>query len=312
MEESALTESIKGTMTIVSYDKCPLCKSNAIKKRFACIDNFATGEQFDIYECTDCGLVFTQDIPDEKEIDRYYESPSYISHSNTDKGLVNRTYHLVRKIMLRNKARLIEKLTLLKNGKLLDYGAGAGHFARVMAAKGWDVTAIEKNANARELALDRFSFTMHPVEALQGINEREMDVVTMWHVMEHIQDPDNMWRELYRILDDTGVAVIAVPNSISYDAQRYKEHWAAYDVPRHLWHFTPSTIMRWGEKHGFLLEKQYTMPFDGFYISMLSEQNKGSRLHMVKGFWNGLKGWIAQSKRRSASSSVIYVFRKKR
>ena len=214
-------------------------------------------------------------------------------------------------MMLQRKANLVEKLTLLKNGKILDYGAGTGHFSRTMAAKGWNVTAIEKNAKARELAQQEFGFGMLPVEALSGIADREMDVVTMWHVMEHVQDPDNMWKELYRILDDTGIAIIAVPNCSSYDAQKYKEHWAAYDVPRHLWHFTPSTIMRWGEKHGFLLERQYTMPFDGFYISMLSEQNKGSRLHALKGFWSGFKGWMAQWKRRSASSSIIYVFRKK-
>lgn len=312
MEQCALTKPKQETMTVISYDNCPLCKSDAIRKRFACVDKFATGEQFDIYECSCCGLVFTQDIPDEKEIDKYYESPAYISHSNTNKGLINSIYQLVRRVMLRNKARLVERLTLLKNGKILDYGAGTGHFARVMAAKGWDVTAIEKNSNARELALKEFGFEMHGVETLATIADKELDVVTMWHVMEHVQDVDKMWNELYRILDDTGIAVIAVPNCCSYDAHKYGEHWAAYDVPRHLWHFTPSSIMRWGEKHGFLLEKQYTMPFDGFYISLLSEQNKGSRLHTVKGFWNGFKGWLAQCRRRSASSSIIYVFRKRR
>ena len=299
-------------MTVIIHDKCPLCKSSAIKKRFACIDKFATGEQFDIYECTACGLAFTQDFPNEKEIDRYYESPAYISHSNTSKGLVNSVYHIVRKIMLQKKARKVEQLTGLKNGKLLDYGAGTGHFARIMKGRGWNVTAIEKNGKARELALKEFGFEMQPVEALEAIKEKELDVVTMWHVMEHIQEPDNMWRELYRILADTGVAIIAVPNSISYDALKYKEHWAAYDVPRHLWHFTPSTIAQWGERHGFVLDRQYTMPFDGFYISMLSEQYKGSRLHTIKGFWNGFKGWVAQWHRSSASSSIIYVFRKKR
>ena len=299
-------------MTIISHDKCPLCKSRALKRRFTCIDKFATGESFDVYECCNCGLSFTQGVPDEKEIDRYYESQAYISHSNTNKGIVNRVYHLVRKIMLRNKARMVERLTLLKNGRLLDYGAGTGHFARVMASKGWNVTAIEKNDNARRFAYEEFGFEMLPTEALTTINNKELDVVTMWHVMEHIQDPDRMWSELYRTLDDTGIAVIAVPNSDSYDSRIYKEYWAAYDVPRHLWHFTPSTIMRWGEKHGFVLERQYTMPFDGFYISMLSEQYKGSHLHTIKGFWNGFKGWIAQSKKRSASSSIIYVFRKKR
>jgi 2-polyprenyl-3-methyl-5-hydroxy-6-metoxy-1,4-benzoquinol methylase len=299
-------------MTVITHDKCPLCKSSAIKKRFACVDEFATGEQFDIFECTACGFAFTQNVPDEKEIDRYYESPTYISHSNTSKGFVNRVYHIVRRIMLQKKARKVEMLTGLKNGRLLDYGAGTGHFARLMETRGWSVTAIEKNGKARELALKEFGFEMRPVEALSTIKDKELDVVTMWHVMEHIQEPDRMWDELRRILGDKGIAIIAVPNSASYDALKYKEHWAAYDVPRHLWHFTPSTIAQWGEKHGFVLDGQYTMPFDGFYISMLSEQYKGSRLHTIRGFWNGFKGWLLQCRRSSASSSIIYVFRKRR
>lgn len=299
-------------MTVITHDKCPLCKSSAIKKRFACVDEFATGEQFDIFECTACGLAFTQNVPDEKEIDRYYESPTYISHSNTSKGFVNRVYHIVRRIMLQKKARKVEILTGLKNGRLLDYGAGTGHFARLMETRGWSVTAIEKNGKARELALKEFGFEMLPVEALSTIKDKELDVVTMWHVMEHIQEPDRMWDELHRILGDKGIAIIAVPNSASYDALKYKEHWAAYDVPRHLWHFTSSTIAQWGEKHGFVLDGQYTMPFDGFYISMLSEQYKGSRLHTIRGFWNGFKGWLLQCRRSSASSSIIYVFGKRR
>ncbi len=299
-------------MTVITHDKCPLCKSSAIKKRFACVDEFATGEQFDIFECTACGFAFTQNVPDEKEIDRYYESPTYISHSNTSKGFVNRVYHIVRRIMLQKKARKVEMLTSLKNGRLLDYGAGTGHFARLMETRGWSVTAIEKNGKARELALKEFGFEMLPVEALSTIKDKELDVVTMWHVMEHIQEPDRMWDELHRILGDKGIAIIAVPNSASYDALKYKEHWAAYDVPRHLWHFTPSTIAQWGEKHGFVLDGQYTMPFDGFYISMLSEQYKGSRLHTIRGFWSGFKGWLLQCRRSSASSSIIYVFRKRR
>ena len=299
-------------MIIINHDKCPLCKSCAIKKRFACKDFFATGETFDIYECCDCHFTFTQDFPDENEIGRYYESPTYISHSDTNKGITNKLYHLVRRIMLRRKTRLVERLTQTKRGKILDYGAGTGYFARAMANKGWNVTAIEKSDKARELAKEEFGFEMYPVEAMAGIQDKSLDAITMWHVMEHIQDLDKIWGELHRTLGDNGTAVIAVPNCISYDARRYKEHWAAYDAPRHLWHFAPDTITQWGAKHGFQLERQCTMPFDGFYISMLSEKNKGSRLHTIKGFWNGFKGWLAQAKRRSASSSIIYVFKKKR
>lgn len=299
-------------MKVIEYKTCPLCKSDAIRPRFACKDMFATGEEFGIMECTACGFAFTQKHPDEKEIGKYYESPEYISHSNTSKGLKNKVYHIVRRIMLSEKRRLVEKLTLLKNGKMLDYGAGTCYFAHTMQEAGWDVTAIEKSPAAREVAKKELGIEALPEDALSSINDKELDVVTMWHVMEHIQNLDRMWEELYRILDDTGIAVIAVPNNRSYDAQEYGKYWAAYDVPRHLWHFTPKTIMKWGEKHGFILERQYTMPFDGFYISMLSEQYKGSRHAGIKGLFKGFEGWVAQCKRRSASSSMIFVFRKRR
>ena len=299
-------------MNTVTHKNCPLCNGSCMNKRFTCKDFFATGEEFDIYECPECGFVFTQNIPDEKEIGRYYESQSYISHSNTKKGVFNKVYHIVRSIMLQRKANLMEQLTLLKNGKILDYGAGTGHFARVMAKRGWDVTAIEKSPQARELTQREFDFEMFPEEHLGKIADKEFDIVTLWHVMEHIQTLDRFWDELYRIIDDSGIAVIALPNCKSYDAKIYKENWAAYDVPRHLWHFTPMTIMRWGEKHGFILERQITMPFDGFYISMLSERYKGSNMQGIKGLWNGLRGWLATSTRRDASSSIIYVFRKRR
>ncbi len=298
-------------MNRISHTVCPLCGRDKIKKRFVCKDWFVSGEEYDLCECDECGFVYTDNVPDEKEIGRYYESQSYISHSNTNKGIANKIYHAVRSIMLRRKARLMKKLTFLRNGKILDYGAGTGYFANTMRKAGWQVTAIEKSSAAREVAKKEFDIDILPEEALATLPDKGFDIVTLWHVMEHIQKLDDFWEQLYRIIDDTGIAVIAVPNCNSYDAKRYKEYWAAYDVPRHLWHFTPNTIMRWGEKHNFILEREYTMPFDGFYISMLSERYKGSGFAGIKGLWNGFKGWCAQSKRHDASSSIIYVFRKR-
>lgn len=297
-------------MTQITHTECPLCGSNKLQHQFSCKDQFATGENFEICKCLDCSFVFTQNIPNEKEIGRYYESPTYISHSDTNKGFVNRCYHLVREIMLRRKASLVNSLVDDSKTNLLDYGAGTGYFARAMQRLDWDVTAIEKSEQARQYSKDQFGFEMLPVEALYDCEDGCFDVVTMWHVMEHIQNINEFWDELYRILDDNGIAVIALPNSSSYDAQTYREYWAAYDVPRHLWHFTPSTVMKFGRKHGFILERQYTMPFDGFYISMLSERYKGSKLSVLKGAWNGLLGWLASWSKKSASSSIIYVFRK--
>ena len=300
------------TMNIITHKECPLCQSKAIGKRFTCKDHFATGEMFDIFKCKECGFVFTQNIPDEKEIARYYDSPTYISHSDTKKGIVNRLYHLVRSIMMRRKVSLMKRLTLLRNGRIVDYGAGTGSFAYEMQRKGWNVTAIEKSEQARAFAKEKHGIELQPEEAIKKIESCSVDIVTMWHVLEHIQQADALWDEVHRILDETGIAVIACPNCSSYDAGNYQENWAAYDVPRHLWHFTPSTIMKMGEKHGFILERQYPMPFDGFYISMLSEGYKGSRLKMPRGVWNGFLGFCATMDKCSASSSIIYVFRKKR
>lgn len=299
-------------MNVIIHKTCPLCGSSNIKEQFTCKDHFATGELFDIYHCHECSFAFTQGVPDEKEIGPYYDTPTYVSHSDTDKGLVNKLYHIVRGIMLRRKVSLIKRLTMLRSGNLLDYGAGIGYFAKAMQNTGWSITAIEKSQQAREYAQRNLGINMKPEEYLATIEDRTFDVVTMWHVMEHIQQLDSFWDTLYRILDDSGIAVIAVPNSASYDAEYYRENWAAYDVPRHLWHFTPSTIMNWGLKHGFILERQYTMPFDGFYISMLSERYKGSKCATLRGIWNGLLGWLATFDKCSASSSIIYVFRKKR
>ena len=246
-------------MKIITHKACPLCNSNNLVAQFSCKDYFATGESFEIYKCNDCGFVFTQNVPDETEIGRYYESPEYVSHSDTNKGFINKIYHIVRSIMLRHKVNLVKKLTLLRNGKLLDY-----------------------------------------------------DVITLWHVMEHLQNIDAFWEQAKKLLKESGIMIVAVPNCASYDAENYGEYWAAYDVPRHLWHFTSSTMMRMGEKHGFILERRYPMPMDGFSVSMLSEKYKGAKIPFIKGMWNGFLGWIATCDKCSAGSSIIYVFRKKR
>ncbi len=299
-------------MERITHNICPLCGSANIQKRFDCKDHFATGEVFEIYECNDCLFVFTQGVPDEKQIGRYYESPTYVSHSDTSKGIVNKLYHLARNIMLRRKVALVKKLTMLREGKILDYGAGTGYFARAMKNAGWEVTAIEKSENARNYSMETFKFEMLPEESLEQLPNENFDVISLWHVMEHIQNLDSFWERLSLLLEESGVLIIAVPNIKSYDAEYYGNNWAAYDVPRHLWHFSPTTIQQIGKKHGFILERQRTMPFDGFYISMLSERYKGSRIPFIKGLWNGFVGWIAGFDKRNASSSIIYVFRKKR
>lgn len=299
-------------MNILKINICPLCgKSHDGTVAHTCTDHYATGEHFEIHQCKECGFLFTQCAPDESVIGRYYESPEYISHTDTHKGITNRIYHWVRRYMLGRKAALVRRNSGLSHGRLLDIGTGTGYFSHFMQEKGWKVSAIEKSPQAREFALKHFGLQVAPPEALAQLEPGSFDVITLWHVMEHLQHLNETWEQLYQLLDKQGILILAVPNPSSFDARHYGAEWAAYDVPRHLWHFTPSVMQQFGAKHGFKLAELHPMPFDAFYVSMLSEKNRGSRLAFVKGMWIGFKAWLASLTRKERSSSMIYVFRKK-
>lgn len=298
-------------MDILNINTCPLCGGKHLEHAITCTDHYASGEQFGLYRCQDCGFIFTQSAPVEAEIGRYYETPDYISHSDTNKGMMNRVYHQVRKYMLSRKAKLVRRTSGLSEGALLDIGTGTGYFSNAMKEQGWQVKAIEKNAGARAFAKEHFDLQVDAEDALAGYADASFDVITLWHVMEHLEHLNETWERLSALLNDRGVLIVAVPNASSYDAKKYKEWWAAYDVPRHLWHFTPSTMQQFGAKHGFKLAEQHPMPFDAFYVSMLTEKYKGSRVAFLKGMWTGLLAWFSSLTTEERSSSMIYVFRKK-
>ena len=221
-------------MNILNIDTCPLCGKTHFEEVMTCTDHYATGEKFTIYRCKACGFLFTQHVPDESEIGRYYESPDYISHTDTRKGLANRLYHYVRGFMLGRKASLIERICGTRNGSLLDIGTGTGYFSHFMQKRGWKVSAIEKSPQARAFAKEHFELMVEAPEALAAYGKGSFDVITLWHVMEHLQDINGTWKRLADMLKERGVLVVAVPNPVSFDAQHYREMWAAYDVPRHL------------------------------------------------------------------------------
>ena len=277
-----------------------------------CTDHYATGETFSICRCRDCGFMFTQGVPVEAEIGRYYDSPDYISHSDTRQGWTNRIYHWVRRFMLVRKVWLVKRCSGLSHGTLLDIGTGTGYFPDRLQKAGWTVTAIEKSASARAFARDRFGLEALPAEAFGQLPAASFDVITLWHVLEHLEALNGTWEQLYRLLKPDGVLVIAVPNPNSYDAAYYGERWAAYDVPRHLWHFAPSIMQRFGAKHGFILAERHPMPFDAFYIAMMTERYCRRKAPFLRGLWVGVKAWMASLGRKERSSSMIYVFRKKK
>lgn len=299
-------------MAKLIINTCPLCSSTHLKHTMTCTDFYASGEQFELHSCDDCGFIFTQGVPVEAEIGKYYETPDYISHSDTRKGIMNTVYHYVRSYMLGRKARLVTREAHRKTGRLLDIGTGTGYFANTMSRRGWQVEAVEKSAQARKFAHEHFNLEVKPDTALKDFDPHSFDVITLWHVMEHLEHLHETWERLLELLTDKGILIVAVPNCSSYDAVRYKEFWAAYDVPRHLWHFTPTTMQQLASAHGFIMADRHPMPFDAFYVSMLSEKHRGSPHSVLKGMYTGTLAWFNALGRKEKSSSMIYVFRKKR
>ncbi|HSM47152.1 MAG TPA: class I SAM-dependent methyltransferase [Draconibacterium sp.] len=293
-----------------NVQQCPVCDEKSFSPFLTCTDFFVSGEQFSIKQCDSCGFKITENIENEENIGRYYQSEEYISHSNTAKGLVNSAYHAVRKYMLGRKRRLVEKATSLKTGQILDVGTGTGFFLNEMKENGWQVTGTEKSSDARDFAKKEFNLDNLPSEELFTLKDKSFDVITLWHVLEHIHLLNENMETFHRLLNEKGKLIIAVPNHESFDAKHYREFWAAFDVPRHIWHFAPKQMEMVGEKHGFKLSTIQTMPFDSFYVAMLSEKYKKSKLALFKGIYFGKISWLNSILKPEKCSSVIYVFQK--
>ena len=295
---------------IITYNQCPVCRSVAISKVFSCKDHTVSGEVFDVWKCTSCTLRFTQNVPDTAHIAPYYQSADYVSHSDTKKGVVNRAYHLVRTYTLLNKRSLVQEVTGKKSGTLLDVGAGTGAFAHTMQKAGWSVTGLEPDETARANAAANYQITLDTNEKLPTLSSNSYDAITMWHVLEHVHDLHGYLNQFNRILKTDGTLLIAVPNYTSYDAGKYDNCWAAYDVPRHLYHFSPKSMEVLLNSHGFVLQQIKPMWFDSFYVSMLSEKQRRNQGNILRAFWNGLVSNLKTLKDGKCCSSLIYIISK--
>jgi SAM-dependent methyltransferase len=287
---------------------CPVCGYPASGTEMICTDYYVTGEQFPLLKCTTCGFRITGSAPDADAIGRYYQSEEYVSHSNTRAGFTNRVYHLVRTFMLERKRKLVEKSSGLPSGSMLDIGAGTGYFLQFMLKKGWKINGTEKSDDARKFAAEKWGIQLLQEDGLWSLPESSIDVITLWHVMEHLHDLEKYWGKLSGLIKPSGCLIIALPNPDSADASHYGEHWAAWDVPRHLWHFSPQNIEQIAGKYGFILQSTYRMPFDAFYVSILSEKYRKSAIPVIKGLGMGILFWLASIFKKHKSSSLIYVF----
>jgi 2-polyprenyl-3-methyl-5-hydroxy-6-metoxy-1,4-benzoquinol methylase len=291
----------------IHYTICPCCKEDHIEKVMLAKDHTVTGELFEIWKCNNCSVRFTQNVPSQEAIAKYYRSEAYVSHSDTKKGFINRLYHFVRSLTVKSKKKLIIKASGKEKGNLLDIGAGTGAFAHAMQRAGWNVTALEPDATARQNALKNYDLSLQDLDSLFQLKEADFDVITLWHVLEHVHDLGGYFIQFKKLLKPTGILVIAVPNYTSYDGVHYAEHWAAYDVPRHLYHFSPHSMDLLAAQYFFRVKEYKPMWFDSFYVSMLSEKYRSGKNNFPKALWNGLRSNAMALGDTKKCSSVIYI-----
>ena len=273
-------------------------------------DYFLTNEDFQIKKCDDCGFRYTYPKPDENTIGSYYESEEYISHSNAKKGIVNTIYQTVRKHALKNKTNLIRNYK--KDGKVLDIGCGTGEFLNALSQNGFITNGIEPNNSARNFAIENYNLDIKGEKEISSFENNSFDVITMWHVLEHVYNLEERVEQIQKLLKPDGVLVVAVPNPDSYDAKKYEKFWAAYDVPRHLYHFGQNDIKNLFGKFSFELVKTIPMKFDSYYVSLLSEKYKNGSSRFIQAFVNGLKSNLYAGSHQKNYSSLIYILKPKK
>ena len=290
---------------------CPACGSAEVVELLSAKDYLVSGETFIIRRCNGCSLAFTADPPPEKETERYYVSDDYISHSDKQQNLMDNLYHLARSFMLGRKYRLTVRVTGKPHGTLLDIGSGTGYFASYMQVKGWTVTGVEINTRAREYSITKHRINALPPAEIKNMDDGYADVITFWHVLEHLYNPWEWITEVKRILKDDGRCIIALPNIDSADAAWFGSRWAALDVPRHLWHFSPAALVTFVTNNGFSCEEIIPMPLDVFYISALSHKNSGHRLAFLRGLVTAVVLTAGSLFSKHSASSLIYVISKR-
>lgn len=288
---------------------CPACGHEAFNGLMRCKDFTVSNTEFDIVQCASCNLEFTNPRPSQADIGVYYASADYVSHSDENApGLINAIYRKVRTITLVQKSNLVEGF-LPQKGKLLDIGCGTGAFAGHMQQRGWKVEAVEPDTGAAQKARQTHKLQVHEEQWLSTA-EGQFNLITMWHVLEHVHGLQERFQQLWKLTAAGGYVVIAVPNPNSVDSKHYGPIWAARDVPRHLYHFPPAMLRKRMEQEGFESVRTVGMPFDPFYISMLSERYKHGKDQIVTAFAKGAYFWLRSKLSKDQWSSQIYMFRR--
>lgn len=265
-------------------------------------DYSVSKEIFELHHNPEYDMLLTFPKPSLEKLPSYYESDDYISHTDGKRSLFERLYHAIKNIALKNKLKLINSKS--PKGKLLDIGAGTGDFLVVAQNDGWQVTGIEPSSKAKSIALNKgVSFA----DSLTELEDNSFEVITMWHVLEHVPNLKEYISELKRLIKPNGTIIIAVPNYKSFDAEFYGKYWAAFDVPRHLWHFSKTAISKLFAEHEMNVTEVLPMKFDSFYVSLLSEKYKTGKMNFIRAFFVGWKSNLTGNQTKEYSSHIYII-----
>ncbi len=289
-------------MALENLTNCPVCNSTESKLHKTVKDYTVSQEEFNIMQCKNCSFLYTNPRPTPDSLGAYYKSDDYISHTNKSNSPIHLIYKLARTQTLRWKYNLVKKS---KPKLLLDYGCGTGHFLTYCKKKGLEVNGFEPDQQARLIAKQTLG---ESIFSSTTTIKSKFDVITLWHVLEHIPNLNEVVDWLKNHLAENGRLVIAVPNPNAYDAKMYDKYWAAYDVPRHLYHFTKKTLTKLADRHSFSVESIHPMKLDSFYVSLLSNKHKHNQTKPINSFLNGLKS-NSYANKKMEYSSLIYVLK---
>lgn len=270
-------------------------------------DHSVSSEEFQLVVNNKFGFLETSPQPSSEKLPDYYKSEDYISHTDTRRNLFEKLYHVVRSISLKRKLKLINSFSS-EEKNLLDVGCGTGDFLQIAQQNNWTVSGIEPNDKAREIANTKTNNSVYNTEHLLDFSEHSFDIITLWHVLEHLPKLDEHISIVKSLLKEQGTLIIAVPNYKSFDAYYYKNFWAAFDVPRHLWHFSQDSISELFLKENMEVIKTVPMKFDSYYVSLLSEKYKSGRMNIFNAFRVGYKSNL-KAKGSGEYSSLIYVIK---
>lgn len=292
---------------MVELLKCPVCASKKISLFLETEDYFFTNEKFSLSQCDSCNFVFTNPIPQQDEIGKYYETEIYLSHDSTNKGIIGSIYNKVRQINLKKKYSIVSKYK--STGSILDIGCGTGELLNYFEKEKWQTLGIEPNEGAREFAKANYNISVKEESELNRLDSKSHDVISMWHVLEHVYNLNDRMNSVVRILKEDGVAIIALPMVDSPDSIKFKKYWAGLDVPRHLYHFSAKTFELLAKKHKLKVIGKYPMKFDSLYVSWLSNKALNKRFAFINGVVDGLVS-NGRANKLTNYSSMIFVLQR--